>query len=162
MGKFQIRHVIHVPADRFYEEVFLNEDFNRRMYNEELGFGYELLEWNEATGRRRSRIEPKVEVPAVIRKVLGDSVSFVEEGTYEKSTHRYDFRVVPNTLAEKIKITGDMVLQAQGEHCLRLVNFDIQAKIFGVGKVLESFIQKSTCDRYDQTAEFTNRYLDSK
>ncbi|MDH5490699.1 MAG: DUF2505 domain-containing protein, partial [Myxococcales bacterium] len=65
----------------------------------------------------------------------------------------------PTALAEKLKITGTMVVRAQGDHTERIVNFDVQAKIFGVGKVLEAFIEKSTRERYDQTAEFTNRYL---
>ena len=159
MGKFEIRHTIHVPVDGFYDQVFLNEAFNEAMYKDELGFGYELLEWDAATGKRRSRIEPKVDVPAVIRKILGDSVSFVEAGIYEAAANRYEFRVIPNTLAEKLKITGTMVVRAQGDHTERIVNFDVQAKIFGVGKVLEAFIEKSTRERYDQTAEFTNRYL---
>ncbi len=152
---FKMKHSINCTPDVFWEKIVREEAFNEALYKEELGFGYALLDEGPP---RRARIEPRMDAPKAIQKVLGDNVSFVEVGGMQGE--EYEFEIEPSTLASKLKISGKMRIDPQGEtKCWRCVEFTIEAKIFGVGKLLESFIAKETKDRYEGSARFTNVYL---
>lgn len=153
---FKMKHSINCTPDVFWEKIVREEAFNEALYKEELGFGYALLDEGPP---RRARIEPRMDAPKAIQKVLGDNVSFVEVGGMQGE--RYEFVIEPSTLSSKLTIKGAMDIVANGESkCYRCVEFTIEAKIFGVGKILEAFIAKETKDRYEGSARFTNVYLD--
>lgn len=160
MAEFEIRNTIDIAAEQFYETCFLDESFNERLYRDELGHRYELLESNREAGYRRARVEPRVELPAMLRKVIGDGFGYVEEGRYDLAKRRYDFTVVPSKLADKLKVRGQLVVEPLGpDRCARICRFEVEAKIFGVGKAIEAFLEKSMRDTYERSATFTNRYL---
>jgi hypothetical protein len=44
----------------------------------------------------------------------------------------------------------------------RVVDFEIKVSIFGVGGVIEGFIEKTVRESYDRGAAFTNTFLREK
>lgn len=163
MSAFEIRNTIDIPADQFFETVFLDEAFNERLYRQELGHRYELLESDRDAGYRRARVEPQVELPTVLRKVIGDSFGYVEEGHYDLAKRTYDFQVIPSALADKLSVRGHLIVESLGtDRCMRICRFEVKAKVFGVGKAIEAFLEKSTRDSYERSATFTNHYLASR
>ncbi len=162
MRKFEVRHEMIVGADRFWELIHRGTDFLEALYVDYLDFQYEVLEDNQETGVRRTYITPKVDAPKAITKVMGDSISFTEKGqlTRTDAGPRYAFEVVPNKFANKISITGAMVTNPVGEdRCERVVEFNVECRVFGIGKLLEGFIQKEVERSYVQSAGITNDYL---
>jgi hypothetical protein len=162
--KFTIRHTFEIDADKYWEKVFFNPDYNRRLYQEVLKFkGYEVLELRDQGGGawiRKLRMEPGFEAPAVIKKILGDKVTYVETGRFDPVKKRWHYDVTPSVLVDRVKIGGDFWVEPRGPNRLeRIAEMEIVAKILGVGGVLESYIEKETRQSYDKAAAFTNEFI---
>ena len=153
-------HVFPISVPEFWEKIFASEDFNKALYEDHLGFRYELQEWNAKTGARRARVWPTADVPKPVAAVLGQRISFVEDGIYDREKGRYDFVVIPSTLADRIQTTGSVFAEKQGENeCVRKVEIAIEARVFGIGKAIESFLEKTTRDQYESNAQFARDFL---
>ena len=60
-------------------------------------------------------------------------------------------------------IGGTFWVEPRGDKKIeRICECEVQVKIFGVGGVVESFIEKTTRESYEKTAAFTNRWLAEK
>ncbi len=133
------------------------------MYNDFLGFGYEVLVDDHESGVRKTHITPVVDAPAMLVKVIGDSVSFEEHGQLHRgdATH-YAFTVIPGVFPKRIKISGEMSIEPNGnERCWRIVAFKVECKILGIGKLFERFVSKEIERNYQESAGFTNKYLNN-
>jgi hypothetical protein len=162
--RYTIKHTIETDIDTFWNKVFFDPDFNRRLFVEQLGFTtYQVLEdRTEPSGVRHRRVEcvPKVELPAAARKVLGDNLGFVEVGRYDPAVRRYYVQVLTKTGGDKIKTTTEIWVEPLGDkRCERIVSVENTVKIFGIGTLIEGFIEQQTRDSYARAAEYTNRYL---
>lgn len=163
MGSITIRHTFNCDVDTFWEKIFKNAEFNKELYLQALKFdGYDILEEREDAGKlhRKVRTAPRSEAPKAVKKVLGDSLTYIEEGVWDPETKRYSYKVIPSTLAEKSEIDGELWAEPRGDNkCERICKVNIKVKIFGVGKLVESFVEKTTADSYDEAAKFTNSYI---
>lgn len=163
---FTVRHTFRgIDVDGFWEKVFFDEKFNETLYRQELGFSeYQVLEQEEEPGgvvTRKVRQTPKSDAPAVVKKLIGDSVSYVEEGRFDPATKRWRYSVTPSKMADKIDIGGEFWVEARGEDTVeRICTVDLSVKVFGVGKSIESFIEKQTKDSYETAARYTQRFID--
>jgi hypothetical protein len=164
--KVTISHEFAVDAETFWERCFLDEAFNRALYVDYLKFpAYELIESKDEGGkqRRRVRVMPKQEAPVPIQKALGGAFSYIEEGLLDRANNVYRFKVVPGTLADKIRSEGEFRLEKTGPKSIRrVVDMTIEVKIFGIGGIAEGFVSKSTQETYAKAAEFTNKYIAEK
>ncbi|MEM1413948.1 MAG: DUF2505 family protein [Myxococcota bacterium] len=162
MRKFTVRHTIDCTPDRFWEAVLWDPAFNQALYGDLLGYGYAIRKNDPEGGVREATITPKVDLPGPIKRVIGESIGFDENGTMQGSgdTRKYTFHVVPHTFANKISVNGFMEVPPAGEgKCTRIVHFEVGCTIFGIGKLVETFASKEIERSYDQSAEFTNTYL---
>jgi hypothetical protein len=166
MGKFTVRHVFDVDVDTFWNEIFFDPEYNERLFREELGFNYELIELkknDDGSYDRKVRTEPKTEAPAAVKKLVGDKFSYLEEGHFDPETRLWKYTVTPSALPNKIHISGVFRAEPKGEKQLtRIVDTDLEVKIFGVGKIVEAFVEKETKESYDKAERFTNRWLREK
>jgi len=165
--KVEIRHTFNCDADTFWEHVFGSSEFNTTLYREGLEFPeYEIIEdRKDDAGKlhRKVRTTPKSDAPATVRKVIGDSISYVEEGIWDPSVGRYRFSITTSKLADKVRIGGELWVEPKGEGKIeRRCDMDVEVKIFGVGRVVEAFVAKSLRDSYGQAAVFTNRWIADK
>lgn len=161
-----LRHTIETDLDTYWGKVFFDEEYNRRLNRDALGFRqFEVVENGEkpdGTRIRRTKVLPKNEPPAVVKKLIGDAPS-LEEGSYDPKTRRYTFKITPHAMPEKIHISGSVRAEKKGERQIeRIVEVDIKVSIFGVGGVMESFIEKTFKESYDQGAIFTNKFIAEK
>ncbi|MFW6050448.1 MAG: DUF2505 domain-containing protein [Myxococcota bacterium] len=164
MSSFEIRHTFPITEEQFWNDTFFNEEFNRELYLGKLGFDqYEVLEQGEEAGgvrARKVRTTLKIDAPGPVRKLVGDSVSYVETGKYDPATRRYRFRIEPSKLADKLQISGEMWCEPRGDKRVeRILKVEATAKIFGVGKLVEGTVEKNTRDSYDKAADFTNQWI---
>lgn len=165
--KFTIRHPYAVEPEEFWRDVFFDREYNEKMYREGLQFeAFDIVEeTTPADGRRtrKIRVTPKLDAPGPIRKLIGDSFSYVEEGRLEitgPNTPRWISRVLPSKLADKSTVKAEMWLERTGPgQSDRVAEFDVEVKIFGVGGMVEKFLEKSMRENYQKAAEFTNQWL---
>jgi hypothetical protein len=165
--RYTIKHTIETDIDTFWNKVIFEPEFNRKLFVEFLGFTtYNLLEdRTDPDGVRHRRVDavPKIELPAAARKVLGDNIGFVEVGRYDPAVKRYYVQVLPKAGGDKIKTTTEIWAEPLGnpgdKRIERIVSVDNSVKIFGIGTLVEGFIEQQTRDSYARAAEYTNRYI---
>ncbi len=160
--EFEIRQVIHTTPQAFWERLHKSDEFTRYLYVESLGFGYEALEIDHDRGLMRARIVPKVPAPPAIVKLLGMDFSMIEEGVLGDDLV-YRFRIIPSALADRISVRGEMrVLPEGGASCIRHMRFTVDARIPGVGPIVEKFVERSTRQSYADSHRITNRFLEER
>jgi len=159
MKTFTVRHEIACTPERFWELIHFG-GFNRVMYDEYLGYEYEVLEDDAETGVRKTHITPNVDAPKVLVKALGEKVSFEEHGQYTPDPPTYSFHVLPGVFPKKIDISGKMTTEPNGsDKCWRIVEFKVGCTIFGIGKLFEGFVSKEIQKTYEQSAVYTNDFV---
>lgn len=167
MAKFTIRSTFETDVDTYWNRVFFDPEYNRRLYLEALGFkGFELIELTGQPGERRTRrmkTEPAADAPAVVKKLIGDSLVYAESGTFDPEAKVWTYEIKPNKLTDKVTIGGRLYAQPKGEkRCERVAQIEVTVKVFGVGGAVEKFIERTTRDSYVKAAAFTNRFIAEK
>jgi hypothetical protein len=162
--RYTIKNLIETDVDTYWSKVFFDADFNRGLFTECLRFTkYEVLEdRTDADGTIHKRVEcvPKVELPAAARKIFGDTAGYTEVGKFDPKTKKYSVDVIANMAADKIKTKSEIWVEARGDkRCERIVTVDNTVKVFGLGTLIEGFIEQQTRDSYNRGAEFTNRWI---
>jgi hypothetical protein len=167
--RYTIKHTIETDADTFLNQLFFDSEFNRALFQDGLGFTtYNVLEDSrdpDGTIRRRVEATPKIELPAPARKIFGDSAGYTEIGRFDPAARRYYIEVIPKAkvAADKVKTATEIWVEARGDkRCERLVQVDNTVKVFGLGTLIEGFIEQQTRDQYAKAAEFTNQWIRAK
>jgi hypothetical protein len=157
--EFEIRQIIDATPDEFWERLHKSEEYGHYLYVESLGFGYEPIEVDHARGITKARIIPKVPAPDALAKLFGADFSFVEDGTLG-ADGVYRFRILPSTLGDRINVSGEMQILPEGDdRCVRHMTFRIDARVPGLGRLVEKFVERSTRKSYIDSHAITNRYL---
>jgi ligand-binding SRPBCC domain-containing protein len=158
--RFSIQHTVNCSPETFWE-VYFRDDYVQRLYLEVLGNdSVKVLEQSGSPAgpmTRRLESHQKLDAPGPVRKLIGDSIAYVEVGSMQGG--HWKFRLEPSKLADKLKISGDVWLKSDGNKAGRICDMDVGVKMFGVGPVLEKFIEKQTRDSQEKAAGFTNAYL---
>jgi hypothetical protein len=167
MQSVRIQHDFDCSEDTLWQVSFFDEEFNRRLYLETLRFpAWRILDQKvtDETMTRRVEVQPLVEnVPAPVKKLMGDRFAYVEEGTLDRKAKRYKFRVIPGSMADKTRIAGEIHMEPLGEKKVRrIVEFSIEMKVFVVGSIVEQKSIDDTKASYDKSAAFTRAYLKEK
>ncbi|MCS6899828.1 MAG: DUF2505 domain-containing protein [Myxococcales bacterium] len=161
--KATYRHTFHTDLDTYWSKIFFSTEYNEKLFREVLKFNYELLELTGEPGgprRRRVRIEPKTEAPAVVKKLIGDSIGYVEEGSFDPTTKKWSYQITTSKMADKISISGLFWAEPRGEKKIeRICEVDLHVKVPLVGGEIEKFIAKTTGDSYEKAWKFTNDYI---
>ena len=141
--------VLPCTPDTFWSS-FFDESYLRALYLDELeSRAFDVLEVSDTS--RRLRIVPKMKLPAPVAKLIGDSFAYEEHGTLNRASNEWTWRMVqPANLDPKSKPRKDAVtmhgtarIEASGAgQCRRTDAFSIEAKIFGLGSLIESTIHK--------------------
>ncbi|MCA9537123.1 MAG: DUF2505 family protein [Myxococcales bacterium] len=158
--KFTVEHVLNITPEGFWTKIQPSEAFYQALYIDHLGYEYELLECDLAAGTRKARIKPTADAPKVIRDALGERFAFIEDGRFDAAAGRYDFEIIPNTFTDKVRTTATQTMVPHGsDQCVRTVHFEIDAKLLGLGTILEKFIAATTRASYGDSAQFTNDFI---
>ncbi len=164
MAETTIRDEFDCTADTYWDKCHFNADFNRELYLETLKFpGWKMLEQKTDGPRRtrRVRIDPPVTgLPGPVKKLVGDSISYVEEGTHDQATGRYAFKITPSTLPDKTNITGEVWCEKlDGDRIARICKIRVEVKVFAVGGLIEEKVMTDLKASYAKAAPFTNGYV---
>ncbi len=158
----EIQQEIHCPPERMWE-LFFSTPFNVEMYVDGMGFPScevpELRDDGEVLHRRMVCV-PKVELPKALQKVVGDRVGYEEIGDWVRREGAWNWKLVLAAFGDKVRITGTMRLVPHGDgHCMRKVAFDVDAKIFGIGGIVEKTSAQNVLEGWANSARWINGWL---
>jgi hypothetical protein len=163
----RIEHTFDCSEDTFWNELFFDEEYNRRIFIEALKFPV----WKEVERRdsdqtlhRVIEVVPRVgDMPTALKKIVGENLGYREEGQYDKAKRRYRINIVPNALKDKLSVQGELFTEPAGDgKCRRVFSGTINAKIFGVGGILEKRVAQDLEKSYAVGARFTQEYIKEK
>jgi len=141
-------------------KVFLDERYTRALYLEELQFkDFSVLELTETS--RKIRVVPKVNLPGVLQKLVGDSFAYEEHGTLDRARNEWTWRMVPRK--EIVATRGKVRLEPVGDgQCRRHDEVVVEGKIFGLGGIIESTAEKEVRASWAKELAFLGRWLEQQ
>jgi hypothetical protein len=95
-----------------------------------------------------------------VAKLLGSNFRYVEEGTFDKGQKLWRWKMIPSTLADKLRQEGTLRVEAAGPgRVLRIAELVNEAKVFPISGLIESSAEKQLREGWDRSAKFMNDYL---
>jgi hypothetical protein len=162
MAETTIRTELECTVQEYFEKCLFSETYVQKLFVDTLKFpGAKVLELDRsaAVWKRRVRIDPPlVGLPGPVAKIIGDSFSYVEEGSYDPKTQRYSFKVIPSTMTDKTKTTGESWAESSGGKNILCTRLNVEVKIFMVGGMVEEKILKDFRTSFDTAAPFINAF----
>lgn len=164
MPEVTLRHEIDTDEDTFWTKLLFDEAFNKKLFEGALKFpGWKVLDSKEDDAKivRRIQVDPPVgDLPGPLKKVIGDRLSYTEEGTFDKATKRYSFKVTPSVMTDKTKVNGELwVEKISDKKIRRTCRISVEVKVFMVGGMVEDRILSDLRSSYDNGAAFTNQFI---
>jgi hypothetical protein len=151
----------------FWDELFFDPEFNRRMFLDELKF----TKWQVLSTREVGEVlERELDVglnadalPAAAKSVIGDSLGYREQGKYDRKRRRYAVKATNSKLGDKFLLEGEMHTEPLGEQrCRRIFELKVTVKLFGVGGMIEKLVLSELQKSYAESATFIGRYMREK
>jgi hypothetical protein len=167
MASLEVEHTFNCSEATFWDRLFLDPEYNERLFKTELKFPV----WREVSREERGGILYRVleivpyvgELPGALKAVVGEGIGYEERGSLDRAARRYKVDVVPNRLADKVSVKVEMSTTADGENrCRRKARAEATVKIFGVGGSLEKRLLSDLERSYQKSADFTNRFISEK
>jgi hypothetical protein len=164
MKERRIEHTYDCSAEVFWNQIFLDDEYNRKLFLEELHFESWRVLRSEERGSEIHRVIEAVprlgDVPAVLKKLLSDGLGYEERGVLDRTAQRYRLEVTPRSLGSKLSIQGELSTTPLGAHsCRRIYVARVDARVFGVGGMIEERILADVEKSYVKAAAFTNRWI---
>lgn len=161
--RLRIEHDFECSEKGFWD-TFLKSEYNYEMFREHMKFirwDLRKFEVSDDEALRVVDVEPYLgPLPAPAKKILGEKIGYQEDGRLDRLKNRYDFKIVPGTLRDKIFVSGAQFTQSQGEHrCRRIFEATIDIRVFAVGSLIERHIAQDLTRSYDVGARFTQDYM---
>ena len=160
---YTVTHKIETDVDGFWK-AFLNPELGLAIQDDLKEYaGFEVIEERRdehGNVHRRINCWTKFEIPAIAQKFVGDG-KYAEIGIFDSATKRYKAQYIPNMNSDKIRT--DFVVYARalgnGQHCERVIEVDNTVKVFGIGGMLASVMEKTQREVHEHSADFTNKWL---
>ncbi|MFO0640128.1 MAG: DUF2505 family protein [Polyangiaceae bacterium] len=164
MAETTIVDEFECTEETYWTKCHFDPEYNRRLYLEQLKFpGWKLLETKTEGDKttRRVHLDPPVgNLPGPVKKLIGDSFSYTEVGTYDKKTGRYTFTITPSTMADKTKTEGEIWCESIGEKKIkRYARIRVDVKIMMVGGLVEDKVMGDLKASYASAAPFTGAFV---
>jgi hypothetical protein len=138
--------------------LYFDPDFTVRLHLDHLGStSAEVVsqEGDLTNGLVRTlRYGQRPNMPGPVRKIFGEEVITTEVSTYDPATTTTTFTMTPGTMADKTQIEGRIALAREGGGATETFLLDARVKIFGVGPIVERFIEAQARDMQDKAVDF--------
>src|SRR6266545_6249301 len=108
MVKFTLVHEINCGPETFWK-IFFDKEFNQQLFTRGLEFpSYATLEQREDDREIFRKVQgiPKLNLPGPVAKLFGPNMAYVEEGTFDKATKLWRWKMIPNVMGDKVRIEG--------------------------------------------------------
>jgi len=163
MRKFTTTHEINCSSEMFWK-VFLDTAFNEYLYNRALNCqAFKIIEQSESENtitRKEFATPPDLNLPGPLARLVGSGYNYTLTGLLDKQTKVWRFQCVPSALADKTHYTGAIRVEPLGDDKVRRVaEFEYEAKLGGVGDLMESVMETKIRAEYDASAACMNTWI---
>lgn len=162
MKQFTIVHEFACTPERFWR-LFFDPDYNAALYRDGLRVAdYAVLSLRETEAEIQRTItgRPQLKLPAAAQKIVGDRLSFTEEGRFDRRAGVWRSTFTTSAFGDKVKSGTTIRLEPAGPGKLRRVGeCTIEAKIFGMAGFIEGTMETSMRDTWAAGAAFTADWL---
>jgi hypothetical protein len=138
--------------------LYYDPDFTIRLHLDHLGStSAEVVaqEGDLTNGLVRTlRYGQRPNMPGPVRKIFGEEVITTEVSTYDPATTTTTFTMTPGTMGDKTQIEGRIALAAEGDGAVETFLLDARVKIFGVGPIVDRFIEAQARDMQGKAVDF--------
>ncbi len=161
--KYTIDQEFRCESVERFAAVYFSEPFNEGVAKE-LGLKERrLVEEEPLDGervRRRVRMIPSVQLPGALKKLIGDhEINYDEVSTYDRARQEVEF-FIDSAARDRLEVKGTIrFLQSPGG-VRRLIDCEANARVFGVGGLIEKLIESEVKKSYETIARVMQRYLD--
>jgi len=165
MTEARIIHELACNEAMFWDRLFFDAEFNRRLFLEALKFnGWRVLRQIEISPdivERELEVKPAIgDLPGPIRAIIGEGLSYRELGRYDRSRRRYSVKANSPAMGDKLLVEGELYTEPLGDQrCRRIFAVRVVAKIFGVGSMIEKRVIADIEQNYSDSAKFIDRYV---
>lgn len=164
MAHRHIAHEFDCSAETFWERLFFVDDYITALFRDWLKFErWDIVErYDTADGLVRviEAVPPVRDLPGPIKKAMKHGAGYTERGEYFRSQSLYTVQATPKSMADKVTVTGEMRVAPIAEgRCRRTYDAYVEARIFGVGSLVENKVLDDLVKSYDKSADFTRRWL---
>ena len=164
MKERRIEHTYSCSAEVFWSQIFLDDEYNRKLFIDELHFDSWRVVRSEERGSEVHRVIEAVprlgDVPGALKRLLSDGLGYEERGVLDRAAQRYRLEVTPRSLASKLSITGEMFTTPLTERsCRRTYLARVEARVFGLAGLIEDRLLGDIEKSYVKSAAFTNRWI---
>ncbi|HWE28518.1 MAG TPA: DUF2505 domain-containing protein, partial [Polyangia bacterium] len=159
MKKIEETFIVPCTVDTFWS-TFLDEQFMKKLFTDVLAFkAYNILELTPTS--RKVHTVPKMNLPAVIEKLVGDTFAYEEHGTLDRAANVWRWQMVNDKKKkEMVATSGSIRVEplADGK-CRRINAASVEGKVFGLGGIIESSAEKEIRAAWAKEAVFLNEWL---
>jgi hypothetical protein len=164
MKERRIEHVYNCSEEVFWSQIFLDDEYNRTLFMDELHFDrWRVVSSEERDGEIHRLVEaaPRLgDLPAALKRLLTSGLGYEERGIVDPKARRYRLKVTPRSLSSKLTITGELYTTALGDaQCRRTYVAGVEARVFGIAGLIENRILDDVARSYEKAAAFTNRWI---
>jgi hypothetical protein len=162
--KLHVDHAFdNVTVARFLE-VYFSEDFNNRVAPISGLKTRSLIDEKihaDGSRDRRVRMHPAVTVPSSLQKfVSADQIHYDEISHFDAAKCAISYRI-DSKANDRVAVGGVIRVVENGSGVRRIIDGNVDVKVpFGVGAVVEKFIEAEVQKGYDKIRPFLQRYLD--
>jgi hypothetical protein len=162
--EFTLTHEINCSVDRFWE-LFFDSEFTQEMIVDGLGFASCDIGELKVVDHQRHRdmhVIPKLDIPAPVAKLLGPKLGYTEHGVFDEETRVWDHHLKLSVLSDRIRMGGKVRAEPAGDdRCRRIADLWCEAKILGLGKMVEKAAEKNMRDGWRRSAEWINQWIET-
>jgi len=158
--RFSKEHRVEISASRFIELTF-DPAFMKRLNLEAMKVqSYETLDRHVdgPVWTMKNRIAPQDNMPGFIKKLVGGGFNYEESVTHNKGSDTVSAVMIPSVMRDKLRMTYTLRVIPVGDNaCRRIMDWEIEVKIFGLGGQIEKFAAGEIERSLEHSANFMSR-----
>ncbi len=161
--KFHIDHRFENCSLERFVATYFSEDFNNKVAKISGLRTRDLVEERtDADGRRhrRVRMHPQVTLPAAIKRWASeDQIHYDEVAVFDPKTNVVTYRI-DSKANDRVRFEGTIRFVSDGSAVRRIIDSEVEIKApFGVGTLIEKFIEGEVQKGYEKIKPFLQGYL---
>lgn len=162
MREFSLVHEMDATVDGYWR-AFFDPEYEKAVVAALKYREYTAIERQETDKeiRQKTRAVPRLDVQAALAKLMGASFGYVEDGVFDKATRVWRTHTVPDAFNGRMPF--DMVMRIEPGRseasCRRTLEFRVDARVRGVGSLLESSLEKNLRAGWEESTKFMNEWL---
>lgn len=167
MIKYRIEDEFETTVDAYWE-MFFSDAYNDALW-EHLDIDRTQTEFRrEGEGdaeviHRRQQLTPRREVPKVLKKMVGDAISYEEINVFRRKDSAMQVTTIPNFMGDKFDAVGTYTIkEVSPGKVVRIWEAHCSCSVPLVGRKIAQHVVDEVHDSYERTTAFTRKWLEGQ